>query len=196
MNVEALQTVRGTTIDGPLLITPRAFGDDRGWFFESWNQTRFNEAVGQTVEFSQDNHSRSIRGVLRGLHYQIIPEAQAKLVRSSVGSIFDVAIDIRKTSPTFGQWVGAVLSAENKSQLWVPEGFAHGFLTLSAVAEVQYKARGFWNKGCERAIRWDDPILAIDWPQGDLNGNAISLSDKDAEAPDFLAAKTSGDLFP
>jgi dTDP-4-dehydrorhamnose 3,5-epimerase len=113
-----------------------------------------------------------------------------------VGSIFDVAIDIRQTSPTFGQWVGAVLSAENKAQLWVPEGFAHGFLTLSAVAEVQYKARGFWNKACERAIRWDDPSLAIDWPQGDLNGNAISLSDKDAEAPDFLAAKASGDLFP
>jgi dTDP-4-dehydrorhamnose 3,5-epimerase len=113
-----------------------------------------------------------------------------------VGSIFDVAIDIRQTSPTFGQWVGAVLSAENKAQLWVPEGFAHGFLTLSTVAEVQYKARGFWNKECERAIRWDDPNLAIDWPQGDLNGNAIKLSDKDSEAPDFLAAQASGDLFP
>jgi dTDP-4-dehydrorhamnose 3,5-epimerase len=124
-------------------------------------------------------HDR-FKGVLRGLHYQLAPEPQAKLVRSSVGSIFDVAIDIRQTSPTFGQWVGAVLSAENKAQLWVPEGFAHGFLTLSAVAEVQYKARGFWNKACERAIRWDDPSLAINWPQGDLNGNAISLSDKDA----------------
>ena len=154
MNVETLQTAQGTTIAGPLLIAPRAFGDDRGWFFESWNQTRFNEAVGQTVEFSQDNHSRSIQGVLRGLHYQLAPEPQAKLVRSSVGSIFDVAIDIRQTSPTCGQWVGAILSAENKAQLWIPEGFAHGFLTLSAVAEVQYKARGFWNKACERALRW------------------------------------------
>ncbi len=196
MNVEALQTVRGTTIDGPLLITPRAFGDDRGWFFESWNQTRFNDAVRQKVEFSQDNHSRSIRGVLRGLHYQLAPEPQAKLVRSSVGSIFDVAIDIRQTSPTFGQWVGAVLSAENRAQLWIPEGFAHGFLTLSTVAEVQYKARGFWNKACERAIRWDDPILAIDWPQAELEEDTISLSVKDAEASDFLSAKASGDLFP
>jgi dTDP-4-dehydrorhamnose 3,5-epimerase len=130
------------------------------------------------------------------LHYQLAPEPQAKLVRSSVGSIFDVAIDIRQTSPTCGQWVGAVLSAENKAQLWIPEGFAHGFLTLSPVAEVQYKARGFWNKACERAIRWDDPNLAIDWPQAELNGTAISLSDKDAEAPDFLSAKASGDLFP
>ena len=141
MNIETLQTAQGTTIAGPLLITPRAFGDDRGWFFESWNQTRFNEAVGQTVEFSQDNHSRSIQGVLRGLHYQLAPEPQAKLVRSSVGSIFDVVVDIRQASPTFGQWIGTVLSAENKAQLWIPEEFAHGFLTLCAVAEVQYKTR-------------------------------------------------------
>jgi dTDP-4-dehydrorhamnose 3,5-epimerase len=196
MNVETLQTAQGITIRGPLLITPRAFGDDRGWFFESWNQTRFNEAVGQTVEFSQDNHSRSIQGVLRGLHYQLTPEPQAKLVRTSVGSIFDVIIDIRQASPTFGQWVGAVLSDENKVQVWIPEGFAHGFLTLSAFAEVQYKTRGFWNKACERTIRWDDPTLTIDWPQGELNGSAISLSEKDAEAPDFLSAQTSGDLFP
>jgi dTDP-4-dehydrorhamnose 3,5-epimerase len=130
------------------------------------------------------------------LHYQLAPEPQAKLVRSSVGSIFDVAIDIRQTSPTFGQWIGTVLSAESKSQLWIPEGFAHGFLTLSAVAEVQYKTRGFWNQTCERAIRWDDPTLAIDWPQGELNRSSISLSEKDAEAPDFISAKTSGDLFP
>ena len=188
MNVETLKTAQGTTIAGPLLITSRAFGDDRGWFFESWNQTRFNEAVGQTVEFSQDNHSRSIQGVLRGLHYHCPLNLKPSWSDPVVGAIFDVAIDIRQTSPTCGQWVGAVLSAENKAQLWIPEGFAHGFLTLSAVAEVQYKARGFWNKACERAIRWDDPSLAIDWPQAELNGTAISLSDKDAEAPDFLSA--------
>jgi dTDP-4-dehydrorhamnose 3,5-epimerase len=196
MNVSTLKSAQGSTIAGPLLITPRSFGDDRGWFFESWNQNNFNEAVGENVVFSQDNHSRSVQGVLRGLHYQLAPEPQAKLVRSSLGTIFDVAIDIRRTSPTFGQWVGAILSAENKSQLWIPEGFAHGFLTLSAIAEVQYKARGFWNKTCERAIRWNDPTLGIEWPQSELNGAEVSLSEKDAEAPGLIEAGQSGDLFP
>ena len=195
MQVEQLNSAQGLSIDGPLLITPRAFGDERGWFFESWNHTRFNEAAGETVLFSQDNHSLSMRGVLRGLHYQLAPEPQAKLVRASLGSIFDVAVDIRRSSPSFGQWVGAVLSAENKQQLWVPEGFAHGFLTLSDVAEVQYKARGFWNKQCERAIRWDDPELAIDWPHDQLEGATVNLSDKDAAAPTFSEAQTSGDLY-
>ena len=119
MQVEQLNSAQGLSIDGPLLITPRAFGDDRGWFFESWNQNNFNKAAGETVLFSQDNHSRSVRGVLRGMHYQLAPEPQAKLVRASVGEIFDVAVDIRRSSPTFGQWVGAVLSAENKQQLTV-----------------------------------------------------------------------------
>ncbi len=196
MQVEQLNSAQGLTIDGPLLITPRAFGDDRGWFFESWNHTRFNEAAGETVLFSQDNHSRSMRGVLRGLHYQLAPEPQAKLVRASLGSIFDVAVDIRHSSPSFGQWVGAVLSAENKQQLWVPKGFAHGFLTLSDVAEVQYKARGFWTKDCERAIRWNDPDLAIAWPLDLLEGATANLSDKDAASPSFSEAQTSGDLFP
>ena len=196
MQVEQLNSAQGLRIDGPLLITPRAFGDDRGWFFESWNQNNFNEAAGETVLFSQDNHSRSLRGVLRGLHYQLAPEPQAKLVRASVGEIFDVAVDIRHSSPSFGQWVGAVLSAKNKQQLWVPEGFAHGFLTLSDVAEVQYKARGFWNKDCERAIRWDDPELAIDWPLDQLEGATVNLSDKDAASPTFAVAQASGDLFP
>ncbi|WP_413404348.1 MULTISPECIES: dTDP-4-dehydrorhamnose 3,5-epimerase [unclassified Synechococcus] len=195
MQVEQLQSPQGLSIDGPLLVTPRAFGDDRGWFFESWNQTLFNEAAGETVLFSQDNHSRSIRGVLRGLHYQLAPEPQAKLVRASIGEIFDVAVDIRRSSPSFGQWVGAILSAENKQQLWVPEGFAHGFLTLSEVAEVQYKARGFWNKECERAIRWDDSDLAIAWPIDQLRGATVNLSDKDAESPTFAVAKTSGEVF-
>jgi dTDP-4-dehydrorhamnose 3,5-epimerase len=130
------------------------------------------------------------------LHYQLAPEPQAKLVRASVGEIFDVAVDIRRSSPSFGQWVGAVLSAENKQQLWVPEGFAHGFLTLSDVAEVQYKARGFWNKDCERAIRWNDPDLAIAWPLEQLERATVNLSDKDAAAPAFSEAQTSGDLFP
>ena len=145
--------------------------------------------------FSQDNHSRSVSGVLRGLHYQLAPEPQAKLVRSSLGSIFDVAVDIRRRSPTFGQWVGAELTAANKSQLWIPEGFAHGFLTLSDVAEVQYKARGFWNKSCERAIVWNDPDIAIDWPLERLEGTDVSLSGKDAEAAGFKSAVAAEDVF-
>ena len=131
-----------------------------------------------------------------GLHYQLAPEPQAKLVRATVGAIYDVAVDIRRNSPTFGAWVGAELSAENKSQLWIPEGFAHGFLTLSSVAEVQYKARGFWNKACERAIVWNDPDLAIAWPIDRLQGAEVSLSGKDAEAAGFKAAEVAGDVFP
>ena len=195
MQVDQLRSNQGQMIDGPLLITPPVFGDDRGWFYESWNQRKFDEAVGEAVVFSQDNHSRSVQGVLRGLHYQLAPEPQAKLVRASLGSIFDVAVDIRQSSPTFGQWVGAELTAENKSQLWVPEGFAHGFLTLSDVAEVQYKARGFWNKNCERAIVWNDPEIGIAWPLARLKRMEVSLSSKDAEASGFKAAAAAGDVF-
>ena len=196
MQLEQLTTPSGSWMQGPLLITPQAFGDDRGWFYESWNQRKFDEAVGELVLFSQDNHSRSIQGVLRGLHYQLAPEPQAKLVRATVGAIYDVAVDIRRGSPTFGAWVGAELSTENKAQLWIPEGFAHGFLTLSSVAEVQYKARGFWNKSCERAIVWNDADLAIAWPIERLEGAEVSLSGKDAEAPGFQAAASAGDVFP
>ena len=195
MQVEPLQSPQGATITGPLLISPRAFGDERGWFFESWNQRKFDEAAGETVVFSQDNHSRSVQGVLRGLHYQLAPEPQAKLVRAIIGEIFDVAVDIRQGSSTFGQWVGAHLSAENKRQLWVPEGFAHGFLTLSPVAEVQYKARGFWNKECERAIVWNDASINIQWPLDQLGGAEVSLSSKDADAASLDQAKAAGDVF-
>ena len=195
MQVDQLKSNQGAVMNGPLLITPSAFGDERGWFYESWNQRKFDEAAGEAVVFSQDNHSRSVRGVLRGLHYQLAPEPQAKLVRSSLGSIFDVAVDIRRRSPTFGQWVGAELTAANKSQLWIPEGFAHGFLTLSDVAEVQYKARGFWNKSCERAIVWNDPDIAIDWPLEQLEGTEVSLSGKDAEAAGFRTALAAEDVF-
>ena len=195
MQVDQLKSNQGEVMDGPLLITPSAFGDERGWFFESWNQRTLDEAVGEAVVFSQDNHSRSVRGVLRGLHYQLAPEPQAKLVRSSHGSIFDVAVDIRRRSSTFGQWVGAELTAANKSQLWIPVGFAHGFLTLSDVAEVQYKARGFWNKSCERAIVWNDPDIAIDWPLEQLEGTEVSLSGKDAEAAGFRTALAAEDVF-
>ena len=195
MQVDQLRSVQGQVIEGPLLITPPAFGDDRGWFYESWNQRKFDDAVGEAVVFSQDNHSRSVQGVLRGLHYQLAPEPQAKLVRASLGSIFDVAVDIRQSSSTFGQWMGTELTAGNKSQLWVPEGFAHGFLTLSDVAEVQYKARGFWNKNCERAIVWNDPEIGIAWPLERLEGTEVSLSGKDAEAAGFKKAVAAEDVF-
>ena len=187
-------------IDGPLLLTPRVFGDGRGFFFESWNQRRFAEVLGVAVDeapvFHQDNHSRSSRGVLRGLHYQLQPEPQAKLVRCVVGEVFDVAVDLRRSSASFGQWVGTRLSAENNRQLWVPVGFAHGFLTLSESAEVLYKASGYWNKDCERSLRWDDPTLAIAWPLEALNGVEPLLADKDGAAPSLAAAVAAGDVFP
>jgi dTDP-4-dehydrorhamnose 3,5-epimerase len=189
MNAERLQMVSGTSLAGPLLITPRVFSDDRGFFFESWNQSAFAaalEADGQLVPpFVQDNHSRSSQGVLRGLHYQLPPHPQGKLVRCVLGEIFDVAVDIRRGSATFGQWVGACLSAANHQQLWVPAGFAHGFFTLSEYAEVLYKTTDLWSRDCERSIRWDDPQLAIAWPQveGEADRKPPVLSDKDAGAP-------------
>ena len=193
MQAEVLTTAAGVPVQGPLLLTPRVFGDERGFFFESWNQQAFNAAAGDTA-FVQDNHSRSSRGVLRGLHYQLPPHPQGKLVRCVLGEIFDVAVDIRRSSPTFGQWVGAVLSADNKQQLWVPAGFAHGFLTLSEQAEVFYKTTDFWSRQCERAILWDDPALAIAWPLEALAGAEAQLSEKDAVAP-LLAALSPSDLF-
>ena len=198
MNVERLQTTALATLAGPLLITPRVFGDDRGFFFESWNQRAFAAALeddGQPVPaFVQDNHSRSSSGVLRGLHYQLSPHPQGKLVRCVLGEIFDVAVDLRRSSATFGQWVGATLSAANHQQLWVPAGFAHGFLTLSEHAEVLYKTTDFWSRDCERAIRWDDPQLSISWES--LAGTTSSpfLSDKDSVAP-LLAELSPADLF-
>ena len=193
MQAEVLTTAAGVPVQGPLLLTPRVFGDERGFFFESWNQQAFNAAAGDTA-FVQDNHSRSSRGVLRGLHYQLPPHPQGKLVRCVLGEIFDVAVDIRRSSPTFGQWVGAVLSADNKQQLWVPAGFAHGFLTLSEHAEVLYKTTDFWSRECERAIRWVDPALAIAWPLEALAGAEPQLSEKDAVAP-LLAELSPADLF-
>jgi dTDP-4-dehydrorhamnose 3,5-epimerase len=145
-----------------ILFEPKVFGDDRGFFFESFNQARFEEAVGRSVRFVQDNHSRSTKGVLRGLHYQI-QQPQGKLVRVSQGAVFDVAVDLRKSSLTFGQWVGAHLSAENKAQLWVPEGFGHGFVVLSETAEFLYKTTDYYAPAYERSILWNDPDLAIDW---------------------------------
>lgn len=147
-----------------ILLEPKVFGDERGFFFESYNRHAFLEATGLDVSFVQDNHSRSTRGVLRGLHYQLPPKAQGKLVRVVVGEVFDVAVDIRKGSPTFGKWVGEVLSAENKRQMWIPPGFAHGFLTLSDAAEFLYKTTDYYSPEHERCLRWDDPGFAVQWP--------------------------------
>ena len=203
MQGDALSSSAGKPFAGssdavPLLLAPSVFGDERGFFSESWNQRSFAGALGlppeQTPSFFQDNHTCSIRGVLRGLHYQLPPHPQGKLVRCIVGEIFDVAVDIRRSSPTFGQWVGVELSAENHQQLWVPAGFAHGFLTLSEHAEVLYKTTDFWNQECERAIRWDDPQVAIAWPLDSLEGVESLLAGKDAAAP-WLADAQAADLF-
>jgi len=183
-------------LDGPLLLTPKMFGDDRGYFLESWNRRNFAEALGipeaEVPSFVQDNQSRSCRGVLRGLHYQVAPEAQAKLVRCVAGEIFDVAVDLRRNSPSFGQWTGARLSGTNHRQLWVPVGFAHGFLTLSDNAEVLYKTVGYWNRACERSLRWNDPDIGIEWPS---TGIEPMLADKDAAAPGLAEALAGGDVF-
>ena len=166
-----------------ILFEPKVFGDDRGFFFESFNQAQFDAAVGRPVKFVQDNHSRSVRNVLRGLHYQI-QQPQGKLVRVAVGEVFDVAVDLRRSSPTFGRWVGAVLSAENKKQLWVPEGFGHGFVVLSEVAEFLYKTTDYYAPAHERCIIWNDPTLSIDWQ---LQGEPV-LSAKDAQGATFAQA--------
>lgn len=168
--------VTQTKLAGVLVIEPRVFGDERGFFFESFNQRAFDEAAGAHVDFVQDNHSKSSRNVLRGLHYQLPPKAQGKLVRVVQGEVFDVAVDLRKNSKTFGQWVGETLSAENKKQLWIPAGFAHGFLTLSETAEFLYKTTDYYSPEHERCIRWDDPGLAIQWPL--LHSPTISDKDK------------------
>ncbi len=162
-----------------LLIEPRVFEDARGWFYESFNARAFAAATGLDVTFVQDNHSRSARGVLRGLHYQLPPAAQGKLVRAVAGSILDVAVDVRRSSPTFGKWVAETLSAVNKRQLYVPAGFAHGFVALEDGTEVLYKTTDFYTPDAERSIRWDDPDLAIGWP----SELAPLLADKDAAAP-------------
>ena len=192
--------ITGFEIEGPLLLTPRVFGDARGFFFESWNQRQWAQLLAdhgqEPVALVQDNHSRSSRGVLRGLHYQLPPQPQGKLVRCVAGEIFDVAVDLRRSSPTFGQWVGARLSAENHQQLWVPVGFAHGFLTLSEHAEVLYKTTDFWSQPCERAIRWDDPELAIHWLEEGLPEGQPLLAGKDAQAPSLAEALVAGDVFP
>jgi dTDP-4-dehydrorhamnose 3,5-epimerase len=172
------------SIPDVLLIEPQVFADDRGFFFESFNQERFEKALGRKVNFVQDNHSRSLKGVLRGLHYQLPPKAQGKLVRVTQGEVFDVAVDLRQSSPTFGKWVGEILSADNKKQIWIPQGFAHGFLTLSDTSEFLYKATDFYSPEHEQSILWYDKTIGIVWPMKE-----ITLSFKDKIAFSFKEAK-------
>ncbi|MFM8808384.1 MAG: dTDP-4-dehydrorhamnose 3,5-epimerase [Spartobacteria bacterium] len=171
--------VNRTDLDGVLLLTPQVFEDARGFFLESWNQRAFDRAMGKTVGFVQDNFLHSKRGVLRGLHYQVAPAAQGKLVFVLSGSIFDVVVDVRPASAAFGKWIGLELKAESHTMVWIPEGFAHGFLVTSDTADVAYKTTGFYSPEHERRIRWDDPDLNIAWP---LQGATPFLSSKDANA--------------
>jgi len=175
-----------TKLSGVWIIEPKVFGDERGFFFESFNQAAFNEATGNTLSFVQDNHSKSFKGVLRGLHYQLPPKAQGKLVRVIHGEVFDVAVDIRKHSATYGCWHAEILSAENKKQLWIPPGFAHGFLTLSDTAEFLYKTTDYWSPEHERSIIWNDSELNIEWP---LNSAKLQLASKDQKGLPFSQAE-------
>lgn len=178
--------VTKTAIPDVLVLEPRCFGDERGFFYESYNEEQFCKATGLRPHFVQDNHSKSLKSVLRGLHFQVAPRAQGKLVRVVLGEVYDVAVDIRPDSPTYGQWVAEILSAENRKQLWVPEGFAHGFCVLSDEAHFLYKTTDFYSKAHERCIAWDDATLAIDWPLS----NCL-VSDKDRLGLSFAEATQS-----
>lgn len=177
--------VTKTDIEGVLILEPKVFGDARGFFMESFNQQRFDDAVGPGFGFVQDNHSRSSKGVLRGLHYQLPPKAQGKLVRVTQGAVFDVAVDIRRGSPTFGKWVGVELTGENHRQLWLPPGMAHGFVVTSDSADFLYKTTDYYAPAAEACIRWDDETLAIAWPE---IGMAPQVSVKDADGRTWAEA--------
>ena len=179
MDVQKCKTKKGVNINGPLLINPNVYEDERGYFMESWNMRAFNQQIIKDIIFVQDNHSKSKKNVLRGLHYQIPPYDQGKLVRCIKGEIFDVFVDLRINSETFLLWAGEYLNDKNKSQLWIPSGFAHGFLTITDTAEVLYKTTNYWSKDHEHTIKWDDTSINIEWP---LNGNLPIQSDKDKNA--------------
>ncbi|MES2940932.1 MAG: dTDP-4-dehydrorhamnose 3,5-epimerase [Pseudomonadota bacterium] len=184
-------TVTQTSLPGVLVLEPKVFGDERGFFLESFNARRFHEATGLDVEFVQDNHSRSGHGVLRGLHYQI-EQPQGKLVRVTSGRVFDVAVDLRRGSPTLGRWAGAELSAQNHRQMWVPPGFAHGFLVLSDSADFLYKTTDYYAPQHERTLLWNDPHVGVEWPLEALGGRAPQLSAKDAVGPRWAEAELFG----
>ena len=185
MNIDCITSLDGSTIEGPLLLKPQIYSDSRGFFFESWNQNRFNEITCKPAVFVQDNHSYSTKGVIRGLHYQSPPFEQDKLVRCISGKVFDVIVDLRKDSISYSKWFGVELSSRNKYQLWVPKGFAHGFLTISTNAEILYKTTDYWNAKSEKTIIWNDSFINIKWP---LKINKIKepiISEKDMKGSYF-----------
>ena len=187
---------KGNLIKGPLIIKPKIFFDNRGYFFESWNNSEFNKIISRNVNFVQDNHSESKLGVLRGLHYQLKPKAQAKLVRCIKGEIFDVIADIRKDSNTFGEWSSIILNRQNKLQVWIPEGFVHGFVALKDSSEVQYKTNEYWDKNYERALFWKDSDINVNWPFENSNEKCkLIVNHKDSIAPTLKEIEKAGDLF-
>ena len=195
MKFHNLKTKDNVILNGPLLLTPEVYEDERGFFYESWNKRAFNKILNFSIDFVQDNHSKSSKGVLRGLHYQIPDKSQGKLIKCSKGKIFDVMVDLRTKSKTFGEWSYGILSSKNKRQIWIPEGFAHGFLVMSDDAEVEYKTNEYWSKDHERCIIWNDNKVSIDWPLGEINMDKPILGKKDLFAPTLDEILSNGDVF-
>tara|TARA_B100000212_G_scaffold181975_1_gene137010 strand:+ start:3415 stop:4002 length:588 start_codon:yes stop_codon:yes gene_type:complete len=194
MKFKKLLNNSNTEFEGPVEIFQEVFKDSRGYFFETWNEKKFNNMISKNVSFVQDNQSYSEKGTLRGLHYQLDPEAQGKLVRATTGKVFDVIVDLRINSKTFSNWAGIILDSETKNQIWIPQGFAHGFLTLSEEAIVEYKVTNFWNKVLDRSLLWSDHKLSIEWPFSDLI-KSPNLSKKDSEASSLSTVIEKGDIF-
>ena len=195
MIAQELKSNKNKIVNGPLLLIPQIYKDQRGLFFESWNQEKFNSIVGDDIIFLQDNHSQSFKGVLRGLHYQINPYSQGKLIRSPLGSIFDVIVDLRENSSTYGEWIGVELNSTEHNQLWIPAGFAHGFLSISEIVYVQYKTTSYWKSDFERSLLWNDQLININWPLEKINISYPFLSKKDSLAMTFKDLEGKGDIF-
>ena len=195
MELIKLKSSKNSFVEGPLLIKPNIFRDERGYFFESWNQSDFDKVIGNPTRFVQDNESFSTKGVLRGLHYQLRPFDQGKLVRCTYGSIYDVIVDLREKSPTFLHWIGSEINEGNQYLLWIPKGFAHGFLTLSENAKVLYKTTKYWEKDYEKCLFWNDKKVQINWPLDKINTPKPFLSDKDSKAISFEEAQKNDFLF-
>ena len=195
MKIKKLKNSQQKIIEGPLEIIPQIFNDNRGYFLETWNARNFKNYVNSGISFVQDNQSLSKKGTLRGLHYQLNPMSQGKLVRVTKGKVFDVVIDLRKNSKTFSSWTSLILNCEYKNQLWIPEGFAHGFLTLSEEAIVEYKVTNLWEKELDRTILWNDSSISIDWPLKDNNINEPNLSQRDANGLTLESVMKIGEIF-
>ncbi len=195
MKVETVRSSNNLLLDGPIILIPEKKTDKRGYFYESWNKYIFSKFLKREISFVQDNHSQSRYGVLRGLHYQKEPSSQAKLVRVIHGKILDVIVDIRVNSSTYKEWAIIEISKKNRKQIWIPEGFAHGFITITKIAELNYKTNNYWNKECERTIIWNDKDLKINWKLKELNINKPIISNKDINADELYYLQNKGDLF-